>query len=70
MAGRCFSATREAHTSARVMGTCMAMGQAAGTAAAPVRADNAWGGDVREVAVPRLRDDAARAEGAVLDGTL
>ena len=34
MAGRCLSATREAHGSARVMGTCMTMGQAAGTAAA------------------------------------
>lgn len=34
VAGRCLSATREAHGSARVMGTCMNMGQAAGTAAA------------------------------------
>jgi hypothetical protein len=32
--GRCFSATHDAHASARSMGTCMAMGQAAGTAAA------------------------------------
>ncbi|MEA5105946.1 MAG: FAD-dependent oxidoreductase [Sphaerochaeta associata] len=34
MAGRCLSADRIAHSSARVMGTCVAMGQAAGTAAA------------------------------------
>ena len=33
MAGRCLSADRIAHSSARVMGTCMAMGQAVGTAA-------------------------------------
>jgi hypothetical protein len=34
VAGRCLSATHDAHASARSMGTCMAMGQAAGTAAA------------------------------------
>ena len=34
VAGRCFSATHDAHASARSMGTCMAMGQAAGTAVA------------------------------------
>ena len=34
MAGRCLSATHDAHASARSMGQCMAMGQAAGTAAA------------------------------------
>jgi len=33
-AGRCFSATHDAHASARSMATCMGMGQAAGTAAA------------------------------------
>ena len=34
VAGRCISTTYEAHSSIRVMGPCMAMGQAAGTAAA------------------------------------
>src|SRR6266498_233065 len=34
VAGRCFSATHDADASARSMGTCMSMGQAAGTAAA------------------------------------
>jgi glycine/D-amino acid oxidase-like deaminating enzyme len=33
IARRCFSATHDAHASARSMATCMAMGQAAGTAA-------------------------------------
>ena len=34
VAGRCLSASHEAHASARVMGTCMGMGHAVGTAAA------------------------------------
>jgi hypothetical protein len=34
IAGRCFSATHDAHASVRSMAQCMAMGQAAGTAAA------------------------------------
>jgi hypothetical protein len=34
VAGRCFSATHDAHASARSMATCMAMGEAAGAAAA------------------------------------
>jgi hypothetical protein len=34
VAGRCFSATHDAHASCRSMGQTMAMGQAAGTAAA------------------------------------
>jgi hypothetical protein len=34
VAGRCFSSTHDAHASARSMATCMAMGEAAGTAGA------------------------------------
>jgi hypothetical protein len=41
VAGRCFSATHDAHASARSMATCMAMGQAAGTAAALAARGNA-----------------------------
>jgi hypothetical protein len=56
VAGRCFSATHEAHASARSMATCMAMGQAAGTAAAladePKRLDP-------ERLRTRLREDGA-----------
>jgi glycine/D-amino acid oxidase-like deaminating enzyme len=56
VAGRCFSATHDAHASARSMATCMAMGQAAGTAAAlsaePKRLDPA-------ALRARLREDGA-----------
>ena len=65
--GRCMSATRVAHSSARVMGTCLAMGQAAGTAAAMIVSSNAPA-DVRSVQVSRLRD-VLRSHGAVLEGT-
>ena len=37
VAGRCFSATHDAHASCRSMAQTMTMGQAAGTAAAPCR---------------------------------
>ena len=56
VAGRCFSATHEAHASARSMATCMAMGQAAGrprrSTAEPKRLDPA-------VLRARLREDGA-----------
>lgn len=66
LAGRNFSATREAHGSARVMGTCMAMGQAVGTAAAMV-CENGLP-NVRDVPVPDLRA-RLKAQGGVIDGT-
>ncbi len=66
VAGRCFSADRAAHGSARLMGSCLAMGQAAGTAAAT------YGGkglkDMREIDVAGLRSQL-KTQGAVLDGT-
>jgi hypothetical protein len=63
VAGRCFSATHDAHASARSMATCMAMGQAAGTAAAMAAA-----GATVPRAIPadalraRLADDGALLE--------
>lgn len=65
VSGRCFSSSREANGSARHMGSCMAMGQAAGTATALAVRDGLH--DVREMAVGHLQD-VLRAEGAVLDG--
>jgi hypothetical protein len=67
MAGRCFSATRPAHASARVMGSCMAMGQAAGVAAAMWRQGNRRE-DIREISVSSVRD-RLREQGAILEGT-
>jgi hypothetical protein len=63
VAGRCLSATREAHGSARVMGTCMSMGQAAGTAAAMCVE---VGQPIRQLSVAALRD-RLREQGAVLE---
>ena len=61
VAGRCFSATHDAHASARSMATCMAMGQAAGTAAALA---------VTGGTVPRSVDAAALRERLLRDGAL
>lgn len=66
VAGRCFSSSREANGSARVMGPCMAMGQAAGTAAA-LMVTNGWV-DARQVPTDRLRE-TIRSQGGVVDGT-
>lgn len=63
VAGRCFSATHDAHASIRSMAQCMAMGQAAGTTAAlAARRD----GRVRSVAHEQVRD-VLRDAGAVLE---
>ena len=64
VAGRCFSATHDAHASVRSMAQCMAMGQAAGTVAA--EAAGSAGGDVRSVRLGRVQD-LLRAAGAVLE---
>jgi hypothetical protein len=66
VAGRCFSATHDAHASVRSMGQCMAMGQAAGTAAALAATGRL---DPRELPFSRLRAALAGA-GAVLDPDL
>jgi hypothetical protein len=53
VAGRCFSATHEAAASARMMPSCMAMGQAAGTAAALAAKQRV---SPRELDVKQLQD--------------
>ena len=62
LAGRCLSADRIAHSSARVMGTCMAMGQAAGTAAAMCVKDDV---SPTELDILRLQN-VLRDQGAIL----
>jgi hypothetical protein len=52
VSGRCISATHQGMAGARVMGTCMAIGQAAGTAAALAVQD---GVSLRDVDVDKLR---------------
>lgn len=62
VAGRCFSATHDAHASVRSMAQCMAMGHAAGVAAALAARSS---GAVRDVGTQALRNRLAE-EGAVL----
>jgi hypothetical protein len=63
VAGRCFSATHDAHASVRSMAQCMAMGQAAGTAAAIAAVGRV---EARRVDVPSLRA-RLRADGAIVE---
>jgi hypothetical protein len=62
VAGRCLSATHEAHASCRSIAQCLAMGQAAGTAAALAAAQ---GGIFRDISVRILQDRLVGA-GAIL----
>jgi hypothetical protein len=62
ISGRYISATHEAMSAFRVMGTCMVIGQAAGTAAALAAADTA---NVRNVDVKTLRDTLTNDGGLV-----
>lgn len=63
IAGRCFSATHDAHASVRSMAQCMSMGQAAGTAAAMAIETRRT---PREIDVTALRDRLRKA-GAILE---
>lgn len=65
-AGRCMSGTREGNGTARVMGTVMAMGQAAGTAAAMCITHGLQ--NVRDIRLDMLRQ-TLKQQGAVIDGT-
>ncbi len=63
VAGRCFSATHDAHASARSMATCMAMGQAAGTAAALAVASGVTPRSLHtDVLRKRLAEDGAQLD--------
>jgi glycine/D-amino acid oxidase-like deaminating enzyme len=63
VAGRCFSASHDAHASVRSMAQCMAMGQAVGTAAAWCATRNA---DSRSLSANILRD-RLRTSNAILE---
>jgi hypothetical protein len=67
VAGRCMSADREAHGSARVMGPCMAQGEAAGLGASMSLMLNDPG-NIRGVSINRLQDGLV-AQGAIISGT-
>ncbi|MFM8329645.1 MAG: FAD-dependent oxidoreductase, partial [Actinomycetales bacterium] len=62
VAGRCFSASHDAHASIRSMGQCMAMGQAAGINAAIATTKKKT---IREVPIDDIQDSLIKS-GAVL----
>ena len=62
VAGRCFSASHDAHASIRSMGQCMAMGQAAGINAALASAEKK---SIREVPIEDIQNSLIKS-GAVL----
>ncbi len=66
VAGRCFSSDRRANGSARVMGPCMGMGHAIGTAAGLCLQDHL--SDTRQLPVAALRS-TLQTQGAILTGT-
>lgn len=66
LAGRCHSSTREANGTTRMMGQCLGMGHAAGTAAAmSIVEDHS---DIRKLPLKQLQSKL-REQGAVLEGT-
>lgn len=67
VAGRCMSADREAHGSARVMGPCMAQGEAAGLGSSMSLHLNDIG-NIRGVPVDKLREGLVK-QNAILNGT-
>ena len=64
MAGRCVSSDRETNSSLRVKASCMAMGQAAGTAAAIAVGDNVEVSRVKPERVLRTLEQ----QGAIIPG--
>lgn len=70
VAGRCLSADHDAHASVRSMGQCMAMGQAAGTAAALAAQSGTTPAGLRVTDLQaRLRTDGALFSGATVTAT-